>query len=483
MILGKSAKLISQFRLTYTMILNLLRVEDFEVEEMLRRSFAENRTQKGLPIERQRLNANTKALKECEVEDPGYDLQRAYVLSERVDMLANEVYKTAALSQVGSKVFTSGRIVMANTSMRPKCVAVLLTKSGKGATTGTSAFVLSWSEQGETRAPYPPIRYQAFISRQPTYHGLQTLQIEDITLVSDAIIQLPQVPAAQWNEAQQAQVIRAMISAIKAGQAFKEAAVLKKIKVLEYQEAASSKSTCQTELQRMPINKDAKFERNLLAMAKRVVLLRERVELEHAVSKNNLELLPEYYKYLSVLQDLGMVDENSVVQLKGRVAAEINTSDTLLLTELVLNNFFAEQPAPETLAYLSCLLFQEKNSDHEGPPEHLAPGIDMMRETEERLMDLQASKGIFVDRDASAINTVLAEVVYEWALGKSFRAIATLTTVLEGSIVRCIVRLDEACRELGGVSRVIGNEEMTKKMEECSTLIRRDIVFAGSLYL
>ena len=39
MLCGKSTKLESQFRLTYNMILNLLRVEDMSVEDMIKRSF------------------------------------------------------------------------------------------------------------------------------------------------------------------------------------------------------------------------------------------------------------------------------------------------------------------------------------------------------------------------------------------------------------------------------------------------------------
>lgn len=41
MLTGSSTKLQSQFRLTYTMILNLLRVEDMSVEGMIKRSFSE----------------------------------------------------------------------------------------------------------------------------------------------------------------------------------------------------------------------------------------------------------------------------------------------------------------------------------------------------------------------------------------------------------------------------------------------------------
>lgn len=49
MMLGNPAKLSSQFRLTYNMILNLLRVEALRVEEMIKRSFSENASQRLLP--------------------------------------------------------------------------------------------------------------------------------------------------------------------------------------------------------------------------------------------------------------------------------------------------------------------------------------------------------------------------------------------------------------------------------------------------
>ena len=55
MILGTPSKLQSQFRLTYNMILNLLRVEALRVEEMIKRSFSENATQKLLPDQQEKV--------------------------------------------------------------------------------------------------------------------------------------------------------------------------------------------------------------------------------------------------------------------------------------------------------------------------------------------------------------------------------------------------------------------------------------------
>lgn len=45
MMLGQPTKLSSQFRVTYSMILNLLRVEHLRVEDMMRRSFGEDHQQ------------------------------------------------------------------------------------------------------------------------------------------------------------------------------------------------------------------------------------------------------------------------------------------------------------------------------------------------------------------------------------------------------------------------------------------------------
>lgn len=60
----------------------------------------------------------------------------------------------------------------------------------------------------------------------------------------------------------------------------------------------------------------------------------------------------------------------------------------------------------------------------------------------------------------------------------------TLTGVIrqqEGSIVRCITRLDELCREVRNAARIIGDPTLYRKMEQASESIKRDIVFAVRL--
>lgn len=58
-----------------------------------------------------------------------------------------------------------------------------------------------------------------------------------------------------------------------------------------------------------------------------------------------------------------------------------------------------------------------------------------------------------------------------------------MTTVQEGSIVRTIVRLDETIRDFKSAAKIIGEYSLANKMDQASALIKRDIVFASSLYV
>lgn len=57
-----------------------------------------------------------------------------------------------------------------------------------------------------------------------------------------------------------------------------------------------------------------------------------------------------------------------------------------------------------------------------------------------------------------------------------------LFQIFVGIIVRCIQRLNETCQDVRNAAKIIGDPVLHQKMEEASTLIKRDIVFAASLY-
>lgn len=48
-------------------------------------------------------------------------------------------------------------------------------------------------------------------------------------------------------------------------------------------------------------------------------------QLKQLMSDQNLQLLPDYEQRIQVLKELGFVDEQSRVQLKGKVACEVGS--------------------------------------------------------------------------------------------------------------------------------------------------------------
>lgn len=56
------------------------------------------------------------------------------------------------------------------------------------------------------------------------------------------------------------------------------------------------------------------------------------------------------------------------------------------------------------------------------------------------------------------------------------------TKIDEGQIVMTINRLESLLRSIKNACKVIGNMDMVEKLEKASYLIKKDIVFAESLY-
>ena len=66
---------------------------------------------------------------------------------------------------------------------------------------------------------------------------------------------------------------------------------------------------------------------------------------------------------MRVLRRLGFIDNDNVVQLKGRTACEISASDELLAAELIFNGVFSDLSVEHTVALLSCLVHTDKGND------------------------------------------------------------------------------------------------------------------------
>jgi antiviral helicase SKI2 len=170
--------------------------------------------------------------------------------------------------------------------------------------------------------------------------------------------------------------------------------------------------------------------------------------------------------------------------MKGRVACQMSQNE-LMITELVLQNILTDLEPAEIAALLSSLVFQAKSDCKPKLTETLKMRVIQFNDVEANITKIEQKYKVGTHDDTVAekkLNFGLIEVVYEWARNKPFAEIMMLTDIKEGIIVRCIQQLHETLRAVKDAARIIGDPILHSKMEEASNVIKRDIVFAASLY-
>ncbi|KAI8621867.1 NUC185 domain-containing protein [Chytriomyces sp. MP71] len=510
MILGVPTKLESQFRLTYTMILNLLRVEALKVEEMIKRSFSENTSQKMLPEQQSMYDESAKALSNlaklsCSICSP--DIGSFYDASSKIVLLGHQLREKIMRSPIGPKVATPGRVIVVNSGFYRNIVGVIL-KAGtvppasvssesmrrEAQVDGRSFIVLAVVEKMEPAAyaavdlsPMPVTRVSLPTASRQSFEII-AIPYSDMSLITKHTLKVEQDLILDTRSPSEIARVGQMLVNL-AEEMTQEGKIPEndwsKIREMEFQEKEKEKNSLLAKLSLFQCSKCPDLVEHYGMIHNERQLEVQLAELAHNISDQNLELLPDYHQRIEVLKVLNFIDENSTVQIKGRVACEINTADELILTELILENFLADYEPAEIVALLSCFVFQEKSQNQPVLTARLERGIEEIKTIAQKVHSVQKVCGLDVGGPEDAIAGLkfgLVEVVYEWARGMSFKEITDLTDVLEGSIVRCIVRLDETCREVRGASRIIGDSNLHRKMEDAAESIRRDIVFAASLY-
>ncbi|KAF3969751.1 hypothetical protein ACB098_01G234900 [Castanea mollissima] len=186
-----------------------------------------------------------------------------------------------------------------------------------------------------------------------------------------------------------------------------------------------------------------------------------------------------------VLRRLGYATSDDVVELKGRVASEISSADELTLTELMFNGVLKDVTVEEMVSLLSCFVWQEKLQNATKPREELELLFAQLQDTARKVAKVQLECKVQIDVESfvSSFRPDIMEAVYAWAKGSKFYEIMEITQVFEGSLIRAIRRLEEILQQLIQAAKSIGETELESKFEEAVSKIKRDIVFAASLYL
>ncbi|CAL8373711.1 unnamed protein product [Boreogadus saida] len=189
MMLGKPTVLQSQFRLTYTMILNLLRVEALRVTDMMRRSFSENH--RDTQAQEKRIGELKEVLSTLPPLETGgqlSDLVPYYHLVTELRLTASVLQRATLESVSGLKALSTGRVIVVNSNQHPNALGVILQVSSDSVNRTFTALIIcekgnEEEEEGSSSNPAPPPVHTSalFVPEGPCSHTVQKLKPTEIS--------------------------------------------------------------------------------------------------------------------------------------------------------------------------------------------------------------------------------------------------------------------------------------------------------------
>lgn len=590
MLAGKATSLSSQFRLTYNMILNLLRVEVLTVEDMMKRSFSEFQTQKALASKNipQLIMRGRKLLKQLDaalreeyphLESSGElaQIQELYQLKKQKHELEKSLTKWLLTKNASAakNAIAPGRIIVMNAKGLPSDLLALVVRTSTDPLASTLSDLLGPTSSSLFSANMssvdtglfksitvlflcaddykPPVKTISQPEKKDSRFGgrdsssslgfgggrqlrskrddsddrmfgapggskgakdakeLESNTTETLLGKRYAVLDIPESCIAMVTNIEATSVnFKTLVASSSKKELASSVEMLVQLEqkypqknLLSYVDVVNDLKLKSLDVVTMYSNWEQLYNQvvthpcttgatggtlsRVMGKVDKMSKLKDYVtRLTRELSNDSLSLFPDFQQRLKVLKRLGYISEDGVVQVKGRVACEINTCEEIVLTEMIFENVLANLEPEEIVAVLSALIFQEKTQSEPALTPRLEEAREVVKSIAESLGLIQLEQHLDIDPAVyckGALNFGLMEVVYEWSRGMPFKELCLLTDIQEGSIVRCITRLDEVCREVRNAARVIGDPRLFRKMEVASESIKRDVVFASSLYL
>ncbi|CAG0890655.1 unnamed protein product [Cyprideis torosa] len=523
---GKPAALESQFRVTYAMVLCVLRSESMKIEDMMQRSFLEAQKERQRP----KMQKEVEGLKEELDKLPSLtcslcctDMEKFHGLAQSILEMRERLGPLLVCAGQSSHLLQPGRLIFFSSAAHglfhyPAVVLRVMDKNLNVLTVTESSFKASRSLEQDrcqlmaslralaastsaSALASPPYSFPAASWDGNCVPVSLSIHVKDVLGIGRTTLKVPTVQSKNLLhvvQARNSEGLEAIAVALQSWTDFSRLDPVRDLglKSIENVFEIQAVDQFEREIRDCVCIECPNFEEHLQLLDQRH-RLRCRIEkLEKALSRDSLLMLPDYAMKHAVLLKLGHLksvrrrgagDEatHSILSPKGHATCELGTHD-LLISQLIFTRFWDDFSPPELAGLLSAFVFQGKGEapSKEDMPEKLLLGINGVEQQALELGKVEVEcgyEGSAVDR-IDQLNFGLTRVAHDWAMGVPFVKLMSETDVQEGLIVRTIQRLEELVRDIRNACGVLGHTDLRMKFSEVSDAIRRDIVFAPSLY-
>ncbi|PIK60838.1 putative helicase SKI2W [Apostichopus japonicus] len=438
----------SQFRLTYTMILHVLRVSEIRVEDMMRHSFLEFDALEAQADNKEKAKTLASELQTMEDVDCylcNIDLKEYYSGCKFLTEARRKFQNILLTHPTAIKHLAPGRVIIVKNSKHNSALGVVLkSPSGMKKKFVTSLVICEENSNasGDDKQNGPsneshvqPIKKEAlFHPEGPCGHVIEDLEAEDIlgithnkiTIKPDAIIdnykkrKLPrfsQDPPGQSTVLATQELLRlteANPEGLETVDAVKDFHIRDMELVRQYKDMQNLDVT----IGQFDCLGCSQFDDHFATFSKKMKMFEDQEHFNFLSCDDSLQLIPEYHQRIQVLQELGHISNKKTLELKGRVACEMNIHE-LVITELVFRNILSPLEPGEIAALLSCTVFQDRRCNEPDLTETLKQGVEKIKAIAQEIGEIQYNCQVklppseFVEQYRFG----LTEVVYQWAKG------------------------------------------------------------------
>lgn len=487
---GKPDPINSAFHLTYNMVLNLLRVEEINPEYMLERSFFQFQNQSSIPDLYRRVQAKQDAVNAIKIPNET-NIATYYNIRDQLDNLGKQFRSFITTPTYLVPFLQPGRMIKVQKENEEEFdwgIIVNFKKQQNDEKNPLKAenqiivdILLHVDDEYDKSAlpkPCPPSK-QGSVEVVPVLHTL-------ISRISSLRVYYPKDLRPAENRRSVLKTISEVKKRFPNGPPLLNPITDMHIKDSNFQDIVDLIDKFEKQLFAHSLHESPKLDELYTKYTAKLQQVAELKAEKDALRKAKSLLQMDELKYRKrVLRRLGYCTPSDVIEFKGRVACELSSADELLVTEMIFNGVFNNLTTEQSVALLSTFVCDEKSTEAPRAAEELSGPLRQMQDLARRIAKISNECKLELDEEnyVERFKPFLMDVVLAWCKGASFLSICKMTDIFEGSIIRCMRRLEELLRQMCQAAKTIGNTELENKFSEGIRLLKRDIVFAASLYL
>ena len=210
-------------------------------------------------------------------------------------------------------------------------------------------------------------------------------------------------------------------------------------------------------------------------------------ELNKEISPESMANYEEFIKRKKILEQLKYINEtNNILTPKGKAAREINTNDSVLISEILLSDIFQNLKDDELVAFLSCFATNKSKIDENYPKtnnKNLDDAFDKFLKILKEIQDIEKKNDLEENIYNRRFVPEAVEAIQNWMNGASFGRICELTDLEEGKLYNLISRIYLFFEEIINFYTSLGIVKEGKRFENIKNSTLRGIMGVQSLYL